>query len=112
MDDRLTTVQLTGFVGVRKPVAVAGPGFPVVCVLFACAELHVVCVFVRSSMLSVCLSGVLTLVQKLPIVSLSCSSTLHHHFTSCASGFAQDDFPSENPFLAAAFTRCVMPAIV
>ena len=59
-------------------MAVAGPGFPVVCVLFACAEFRVVCVFVRSSMLSVCLSGVLTLVQKLPIVSLSCSSTLHH----------------------------------
>jgi len=37
---------------VREPVAVAGP------------EFHVVCVFVRSSMLSVCLSGVLTLVQK------------------------------------------------
>ena len=33
-------------VGVREPVAVAGPGFPVVCVLFACAEFHVVSVFV------------------------------------------------------------------
>ena len=36
-------------VGVREPVAVAGPGFPVVCVLFACAEFHVVCVFARSA---------------------------------------------------------------
>jgi len=41
------------------------------CCLCACAEFHVVCV---------CLCAVLTLVlQKLPIVSLSCSSPLHHH---------------------------------
>ena len=57
--------MIGGDVGVREPVAVAGPRFPVVCVC---------CSRVRSSMLSVCLSGVLTLVQKLPIVSLSCSS--------------------------------------
>jgi len=36
-----------------------------VCVWFACAEFHVVCVFVRSAHFSL---------QKLPIVSLSCSS--------------------------------------
>ena len=33
----------------REPVAVAGPGFPDVCVLFAYAEFHVVCVFERSA---------------------------------------------------------------
>jgi len=57
------------FVGVREPVAVAGPA-SLLCVCCSPA--------VRSSMLSVCLRGVLTLVlHKLSIVSLSCSSTLH-----------------------------------
>jgi len=81
-------------VGVREPVAVAGPGFPVVCVLFACAEFHVVCVFVRSSMLSVCLSGVLTLVlQKLPIVSLFCSSLASPLHVLCIITLVQKFLP-------------------
>ena len=62
-------------VGVREPVAVAGPGFPVVCVLFACAEFHVVCVFERSAHFSTEVAYRIALLL----------FPLHHHFTSCAS---------------------------
>jgi len=64
-------------VGVREPVAVAGPGFPVVCVLFACcAEFHVVCVFARSVHFSTTEVAYRIALLLFP---------LHYHFTSCAS---------------------------
>jgi len=56
-------------------------------------------------MLSVCLSGVLTLVQKLPIVSLSCSSTLRHHFMSCPSNSPVSFFPTASSSTFPTLTR-------
>ena len=71
-------------VGVREPVAVAGPGFPVVCVLFACcAEFHVVCVFERSAHFSTEVAYRIALLL----------FPLHHRFTSCASNVSMIQTP-------------------
>ena len=51
-----------------------------VCVWFACAEFHVVCVFVRSAHFSTTEVAYRIALLLFP---------LHHHFTSCASALAK-----------------------